>query len=299
RPLASADGSFGGLVLPDNVALGPECIVLLLDREHHVLKRFDPCDCAFVKVPCVPGQGGGMIAACGNLYICDPVNRRVLVFSVRGITLGAIWKTPLPVPWSPVAVAADTRGRIYVGDPDNGSVHIFTSNGRRLRALQGLGAIEHLTVDCAGRLYVQAQGTNVVSVVDPDSGEALEQKTGADEVADRFGKLPLTVTPAGHLQLDCGTFDGNGDPVATDEDTRPLYELEGMLTTQALDSILHRCLWDRLQICGEFPDVTSVRAFAYTSETELPDALIAALPPRVSRASTPPAGPPSPVCGAS
>src|SRR5262245_18283729 len=88
RPLASPDGTFGGLTPPDNVAIGPECIVLLLDRTSVRLKRFDPCDCAFVPVPCIAGPGkgsrqfddpGGIVAACGNLYICDANNQRVQV----------------------------------------------------------------------------------------------------------------------------------------------------------------------------------------------------------------------------
>src|SRR6188472_509696 len=46
RPLADPFGSFGGLVLPDNVAIGPDGVVLLLDRERALLERFDPCRCA-------------------------------------------------------------------------------------------------------------------------------------------------------------------------------------------------------------------------------------------------------------
>jgi phage tail-like protein len=293
--LADDYGSFGGLALPDNVALGPECIVLLLDRAKTRLLRFDPCDCAFVPLPCIAGEGskprqlkdpGGMTASCGNLYVCDSGNRRVQVFGLRGLTLRSIWQQPaaanLAQPWLPVAVAADTRGRIFVGDPSNGCVHVFHITGRWLRALDGLGAIRHLTIDRQGRLYVQVQGTDLVSIVDPDTWvenhQPLEQQTSADAVKAQFGALPLKVTANGHLQLPCGEFDLDGNAVEASLESGPQYHATGKLISVALDSALFRCQWDRLELEGHFLPETGVRAYVYAAETPLPDALIAALP---------------------
>jgi phage tail-like protein len=288
-PLADAFGTFGGLVLPDN-AVYCDGLLLLLDRKHTRMLRFDPCDCVFVPVPCIAGKGskprqlkdpGGMVASCGNLYVCDTGNARVQVFGLRGLPLRAIWQQPvtLPQPWLPVAAAADRRGHIYIGDRNNGMVHVFAATGRYLRSLDDLGAIEHLTVDCDGRLYVQVQGVAAVSIIDPhswlDTHTPLETQTRADEVAKRFPKLPFVVTPDGHFKLCGGEFDDDGDPVDPPEALPgPSYQTTGSMITVALDSAIYRCVWDRLELDGDFPDGTGVVASVYTSETPIPDAII-------------------------
>jgi phage tail-like protein len=284
-----ADGTFGGLTLPDNAVFGPERILLLLDRKRTRLLRFDPCDCAFVPLPCIAGKGskprqlkdpGAMVASCGNLYICNSGNARVQVFGLRGFPLRAIWSQPviLPQPWLPVAAAADRRGHIYIGDRNNGMVHVFAATGRFLRSLDGLGAIVHLTVDCDERLYVQVEGTGIVSIIDPDTWlethRPLEQQTRADEVAKHFAPLPFAVTPDGHLKLCGGEFDDNGDPVDPEPAMGPSYQTSGSMITVALDSAVYRCVWDRLELDGDFPDGSSVQASVYTSETPVPDAII-------------------------
>ena len=66
---------------------------------------------------------------------------------------------------------------------------------------------------------------------------------------------------------------------ATGELDLPVYQVGGELVTRALDAALHRCTWDRLELRGDFPARTMVRASAFTAETELPDDLISGLPP--------------------
>ncbi len=287
--LANPFGTFGGLVLPDNVVFGPDQLLLLLDRKRTRLLRFDPCDCVFVPLPCIAGKGtrprelenpGAMVVSCGNLYICDTGNKRVQVFGLRGLPLRAIWQQPvtLPQPWMPVAAAADRRARIYIGDRNNGMVHVFAATGRYLRSLDGLGAIAHLAVDCDGRLYVQVDASDEVRIIDPetwlDTHRPIETHARADEVAARFPALPVPITPAGHLKLCGGEFDINGDAVDPEPPTGPTYQTSGSVITVALDSALYRCVWDRLEIDGDFPDGTSVVASVYTSETPIPDAII-------------------------
>src|SRR5437667_12821947 len=57
--LTDPSGSFGGLTLPTNMALGPDGSIFLLDQTTLQLKRFDPCACRFDVVPCFGGSGAG------------------------------------------------------------------------------------------------------------------------------------------------------------------------------------------------------------------------------------------------
>src|SRR5579871_5824327 len=57
RSLAEPSGSFGGLVPPSNVAVACDGSIFLLDPQSLQLKRFDPCCCKFVTVPCFGGKG--------------------------------------------------------------------------------------------------------------------------------------------------------------------------------------------------------------------------------------------------
>ncbi|HEY3284054.1 MAG TPA: phage tail protein [Armatimonadota bacterium] len=128
-PLTDSGGSFGGLTLPANVALGPDGSIYLLDPASLQLKRFDPCECRFDLVPCFGGEGGGPrqlrnphgIALCaGNLFVCDTglsgstvtdpcdtpelkqrrdervrrENHRVSVFSLHGFLTRGHWAPP-------------------------------------------------------------------------------------------------------------------------------------------------------------------------------------------------------------
>src|SRR5205814_9436542 len=141
----------------------------------------------------------------------------------------------------------------------------------------GLAGIQHLTVDCDGRLSVQLEGTGIVSSIDPDTWlddhQPLEEQSRADEVAKRFPKLPFVVTPDGHFKLCGGEFDDDGDPVDPEPAMGPVYQASGSMITVALDSGIYKCVWDRLELDGDFPEGTGVTASVYTSETPIPDAI--------------------------
>ncbi len=302
--LTDPGGTFGGLTVPPNVALGYGDSVYLLDQETALLKRFDPCSCLFETVPCTGGFGaqprqlrnpGGIGIWGGNLYVCDAGNQRLQVFSLRGFALRSIWSSPgsaqLSQPWYPSGVVFDKRGRVFVSDPNNGCIHVFGCSGRWLTALGGLGAIKALTMDGDERLYILVDGEDSVRIIDSETGRLLQRITRPDSVASRFPKLPFPVTPGGHLVLGglCtmpgtslhpgGLSDAQGTPLAAGADTNvTAYQTSGTYLSSALDSELYRCQWDRLVLTTCLPKGCCIKVVTYTSETEQPLAFIQSLP---------------------
>jgi len=291
RRLNEAGGTFGGLTPPANVAIAADGAVFLLDPAQGLLKRFDPCECRFDTVPCTAGHGdgprhigaAGSIGICGgNLFIADSGNRRLAVYSLHGFALRGFWQPPagtLPNPWNPVAVAFDGRGYVWVADPDNAGAHLFNPGGRWLRALDGLGAVRALAVDCEGRLYAFISPDVPVTLIDPAGGRVLGQQARVDQVADRFAPLPFGVTADGHLALGplcveaasrATLFDATGAPVdsAAAVDLKAFIGL-GTYISQALDSDLYRCQWDRLSLEGHVPPGSRIMVQTYSAETEL------------------------------
>ncbi len=56
RTFVEPSGSFGGIVAPYNMAVADDGSIFLLDRCDLELKRFDPCSCRVVRVPCLGGR---------------------------------------------------------------------------------------------------------------------------------------------------------------------------------------------------------------------------------------------------
>jgi phage tail-like protein len=235
RDLAEPSGSLGGLRPPSNVALGSDGSIYLLDRAHHRLKRFDPCECAFVQVPCIAAEGGesrglrnaGDIAiACGNLYVCDTgletaaaggecedqaaadarvqrENHRVSVFGLRGFALRGHLLPPMPErPWRPVTVAVDSLGRVWVGDA-RGKIHRFTPRGWWEGSWPIVPPPAHLAVDCRDRLYVVAAGASAaVRVFDSELRLVSPQPVTPADARTWFPSMPFEVDAQGRLFLE-------------------------------------------------------------------------------------------------
>src|SRR5262245_46116273 len=221
RALTEASGSFGGLTIPANMALGPDGGIYLLDSAQAQLKRFDPCECKFQLVPCFGGAGRGPrqlnnphgIGNCsGNLFVCDTGNHRLSVFALHGFTLRGHWRPPasayqqpnpqLTNPWEPYDLAFDSRGRVYVTDGANGCIHRFSPAGQWETRLAGFGQVTWIAIDCGDRIFVVIEGAPPsVRVVNPD-GKSAVVASPPGELTPLFPPLPFAVDAEGLLHLD-------------------------------------------------------------------------------------------------
>src|SRR5262245_61108938 len=210
RTLTEASGSFGGLTAPANVALGPDDSIYLLDTQHAQLKRFDPCTCQFVPVPCFGGVGGGPrqlrnphgIGICSrNLFVCDTNNHRVSVFALHGFVLCGHWQPPqsayqgthpkLVNKWEPFDLAFDQHGNVYVTDGANGCIHCFTPNGRWEKVFAGFGSVTWIAIDCRDRIYAVVAGlAPEIRTIDATGAQA--SLSPADETPD-LPRVPFEI----------------------------------------------------------------------------------------------------------
>jgi phage tail-like protein len=234
RDLAEPTGSLGGLRPPSNVALGPDGGIYLLDRTKVELKRFDPCECTFVKVPCLGGIGAGarqlsnpgdITIACGNLYVCDTgleaatpaeqceiqatldakiraENHRVSVFALKGFVLrGHLLPPPDKRPWRPVSIAVDSLGRVWVIDA-TGRIHRFAPSGCWENAWP-IPATDHLAIDCRDRLYLTDDGPpRSLTVLDGDARPVPDPPKRPEDVRASLPHLPFHVDQLGRLWLE-------------------------------------------------------------------------------------------------
>ncbi|HSF43583.1 MAG TPA: phage tail protein [Thermoanaerobaculia bacterium] len=221
RQLAEAGGGFGGLTPPRGAATSAGGdLYLLAGGEEPAVLRFDPCACAFEPLACVGGKGseprqlddphGLAVTPGGDLWIADSGNRRLQVFSLKGLALRRIVADPKGA-WRPWDVAVGPRGAVYVSDPDQGIVHRLDLSGRfrGTIATEKDGAPLHrptrLAVDCTGRLYVAQEERSYVAVFAAD-GTFRERLERREQAAGRFRPLALAVDPEGNLFVTC--FDG-------------------------------------------------------------------------------------------
>jgi len=241
RLLTEPSGSFGGLKAPGNVACAPDGTIYLLDEARHVLKRFDPCGCAFVTVACVTRRGGGarelrgrggIAIGSGALYICDggidgrkktgsnpswnvlrarvrAENHRVSVFDLDGFGLRGHLRPPRSefVDWKPSAVAVDRRSGVWVTDARNNCVQCFALSGRWTRSIAGFNAPLEIACTRSGDLYVldsdPATASPRVQVLHAD-GSLGAAPASVAAAAGSLPRLPFHVLPDGTLDMrDC------------------------------------------------------------------------------------------------
>jgi phage tail-like protein len=312
RPLADADGTFGGFDAPTGVAVDVDDRVYVLDAGACVVKRYDPCTESFETLPCLGGAGAeprqladpkGIAVSCrGDLYVTDTGNRRVQVFSLKGLALRAVWGpyrvdgttgavTPAapgdagPGVWEPWDVAAGLDGHVFVTDRANGFVHVFAADGH-CGVVSGvqLDRPTHLAVDRDGRLYVIEEGADDVVVIAPD-GSSVERIQAPERLAGRFCATGIAVDDDGTLCVGALAFDRAGNAIVVDGSRRvctldraATYEPAGTLVAGPLDSRIYRCEWHRVALELTLPEGTAVSVSAFTAEAERPIEEVLALP---------------------
>ena len=249
RSLTEGSCSFGGLTVPANVAVGHDGSVYLLDAQTLTLKRFDPCECLFEKVPCFGGEGSGPrelaaphgIGICrSNLLVCDTGNNRLSVFSLHGFVLRGHWQPPgsayeglepkLKEHWEPCDAAFDSRGRIYVSDGANGCIHRFSPSGQWETCLAGFGKVTCIAIDCLDLLYVAIEGVErTVRILDSE-GQSIGTVDRPEALARKFPTLPFSVDAAGNLHLGalCAQTDVQGSTKTASPAPEPgVFDLHG------------------------------------------------------------------------
>ena len=312
RPLVDADGTFGGFHAPTGVAVDVDDRFYVLDAGAALVKRYDPCTETFETLPCVGGDGAeprqladphGIAVSCrGDLYVADTGNRRVQVFSLKGLALRAVWgpyrvdgatgavtsvapSDTGPGVWEPWDVAAGLYGHVFVTDRANGLVHILAADGH-CGVVPGvqLDGPTHLAVDDRGRLYVIEDGTDDVVAFDPDGG-SVERIADPERLAGRFCATGVAVDDDGTLCVGALAFDRSGNAIVVDGSRRvctldraATYVPEGTLVAGPLDSRIYRCEWHRVALDVTLPEGTAVSVSAFTAEAERPVAEVLALP---------------------
>ncbi len=257
----SPDGTFGGAVLPKNIATH-EAGGTIFRLSNTQLERFNPCGCAFEPVACFGGRGAlsrqldgaEAIGIQGNdLYVCDTGNARLQVFALPSMVLKAVWSVPgsaaLPNPAAPSAIAFDSKGVVYVGDRSNLGVHRFSRSGKWLSFIGALGVVEAVAVDCEDNLYVAVAGSDQALVIGADGSRHVERSAAA--VANAFCAVEV---PEGVLP----------------ETPAPVFAKHGTFITAALDSRIYQCQWHRVILCGRLPRGCRVVVSTFTSEIDLP-----------------------------
>jgi phage tail-like protein len=261
RPLVDSVGSFGGLALPTGFAVDANGDVYFVDTAACRIRLLRPCCPAPETLSCIGGCGanareflapsGLAINARGDLLVVDRGNKRIQVFTVKGLALRSIWQRP---GWDPFDVVVGPQCFAYMSDTSGGLIHVFDANGCWRRSWP-TPAPTHLAMDREGSIYVVENGFDAVRVYD-STGKLLKTVKRVDEVPLLFCALSETAVRAAALT---GIVLGEAPP---------LYEQEGQAWIGPLDSNEYQCEWHRTELRGYVPAGGTIRVDTFTSEAE-------------------------------
>lgn len=214
---------------PAGIAVDADGTIYFSDPSAHMLFELNACDGTLTRVACVGGEGdaprqlntprGLLIPAHRHsLFVADSGNHRIQVIDLDTLQLADIWGQPFPAhapePDSapgrfntPVALAGDAEGNVYVVDYGNGRVQKFDRAGDLVpsfsEAMQQSGLVRR-PVDIAAQahrentyLYIVDKDAHAVFVFNSDGQHLLDDDGNPVQFgADRLQKpLGIASTP--------------------------------------------------------------------------------------------------------
>jgi phage tail-like protein len=252
--------------------------LVVADTGNHRIQVFSPAPYVLIQLwgraDATPGNAnlefhspwGVAIDECGNVYVADRGNRRVQKATLDGTWLATLGAGALS---DPTELAVSRHGILAVVDDaassSGGSVQIFAPNAGAPTALPQTDQPRAVAFDADDNLYV-ATGRGLVFHYAPDAhtpgGYAYVGAgvTGLDTAA-----INLVWAPGKGLLAIFRNADGLGrriwriPPAAS-------YVAQGSFTTEALDSGIESCSWDRVTLLASIPDRSNLKVEYLTSD---------------------------------
>jgi phage tail-like protein len=321
-PLTEPSGTFGGLTRPTGLAVGRNGRLFLADPTHNRILSYAPELRAFVPLwesppisassnDCIPPAGaepdaymlnsprGVAWSPDGDLVVADTGHSRVIFYSWPGLAPRQIIELPNG---TPVDLAYDSAGRLYIADASGGRIRRYDRLWRAdhdfLGGAGSLAAPRHLAISASGLIFVlDAADPPRLIALDPngvplDDADPLifAQTFPPALIADGRGgiALPQDERPSCPAMVlhgvsinRYGMLEGTQDKAELPLVARPRrvqYPRQGVFFTCALDSGLLNCVWNRLVLDADIPDATSLTIRTFTAAAALEDRRVVQIP---------------------
>ena len=152
----------------------------------------------------------GVALSAGKLYACDTVSRSIVIFDLEKRRLRHWTPAGDGQLQTPINLAVDADGTVYIADAGRGLVLMYDLDGRHLGALDNAGGMKPTDVAVAGnRVYVADLLNHCVRVYDRDTAQPVFTipRDGQIESARLFSPTNLDLH-AGHglYVSDSGAF---------------------------------------------------------------------------------------------
>lgn len=139
-----------------------------------------------------------VLDAAGNIYVVDEVRKVVSVFTKTGVFVKQLGVGHLS---AARYLAVDGSGKVYVADPTNRVVKVIDGNNNLLLTVGSAGtnpgqfqsAIEGVTVDAIGRIYVCESWISKISIFESNGSYVTSLQSGATIIDFNNKVFSLTV----------------------------------------------------------------------------------------------------------